>query len=130
MPRGDISSEAQRRGESSTYQLHHGNIFKSIFTLGLSTSFCLPVIQDAFTSFPKTAYLKRRTHVSIQNNKEGLREMAPISIPRGSSIPHTKYTDQITVVLHQDLDASLCLLVLLNASWPFKFKSVSLQINC
>ena len=62
MPRGDISSEAQRRGESSTYQLHHGNIFKSILTLGLSASFCLPVIQDAnyitgnVASFPKTAY--------------------------------------------------------------------------
>jgi len=70
MPRDDISCEARKAagagGKSSTYQLHHGNVFKSIFTLSLSASFFLPVIQDAFTSFPKTAYWKRRTHFSIQ----------------------------------------------------------------
>lgn len=51
--------------------------------------------------FQRRAFLKRRTHVSIQKNKDGLREMAPISVPRGwSTFPLTKYSDH-AVVLHQ-----------------------------
>ena len=63
MPQGDISSEegvGGRGAQFSTYQVHHRNIFKSIFTLGLFASFCLPVISDAFTSFPETCILKTK----------------------------------------------------------------------
>ena len=68
MPQGDISSEegvggggrGERGAQFSTYQVHHRNIFKSIFTFGLFASFCLPVISDAFTSFPDTCILKTK----------------------------------------------------------------------
>ena len=60
MPRGDISSEAQRRGESSTYQLHHGNIFKSIFTLGLSASFLSSCYTRCLHFLSKNSVLKTR----------------------------------------------------------------------
>ena len=64
MPQGDISSE-EGVGEGGrsfprTKYITGTYIFKSIFTLGLFASFCLPVISDAFTSFPETCILKTK----------------------------------------------------------------------
>ena len=132
MPRGDISCEA-RKGEG-------GSLPRTNYITGTCLKVFLRLVSPRHFFFllykmPSLPFQRQR----IENegptfrfkNKDGLREMAPISIPRGSSIPHTTYTDQITVVLHQLFYASLCLLVvLLKASWPFKLKLVSLQINC
>ena len=61
MPQGDISSEegvGGRGAQFSTYQVHHRNIFKSIFTLGLFASFCLPVID-----IRRLHFLSRDMHI-------------------------------------------------------------------
>ena len=110
----DCREEGAGWGESSTYQLHHGNIFKSIFTLGLSASFCLPVIQDAFTSFPKTAYWKRRTHASIQEQVQFKRNAPNLNSERikySAYHVHRPYYSSFT-------SSVLCIIV--SSCCPFK----------
>ena len=125
-----------KEGEFSMYQVH-GNIFESIFTLGslrkhyagytlgLFASFCLPVINSVL--------LILKTNHSRFDSKEQGRQRNGLNlnserIKYSAYKVHWPYYSSFTSIFL--CIASCPLFVLLNASWQFKFKIVSIQISC